>query len=92
MIYNDYRTGTWLRSIRLYNSLTQEEMAKFMGTNRGTYSSWESRYKHKHLPSYVISRAILFSVGTHRMVIVDTEDEEKESIFTRIWKWIMRKN
>lgn len=90
MIFNDdYQTGRWLKGIRLYDGLTQKEMASRLGTNRGTYSSWESRYKQRRLPQKILNRVYVYILGKSTTIEVY---EEKESIFKRILKWIMRKN
>lgn len=82
----DYHTGAWLRSIRLYRQFTQKEMAKRLGTNRSTYSTWESRYKEKRLPNNVILMLIKLQIEIHK-----NRKEKTESIFRRIIKWIMQK-
>lgn len=41
-----------IRSFRLRMKLTQKDMAWVLKTSRGTYSSWESRYKSK-IPSWL---------------------------------------
>lgn len=44
-----------IRSFRLRMKLSQKEMACVLKTSRGTYSSWESRYKEK-IPSWLYNR------------------------------------
>lgn len=80
----DYHTGAWLRSIRLYCHLTQKKMAELFGVKRGTYSSWESKYKDKRLPNNVILMLIKLQIEIHK-------NKKTESIFRRILKWIMHK-
>lgn len=43
-------TGNDLKLIRRAESKTQKEMADFFNVSRGTYSCWESRYKHIPVP------------------------------------------
>lgn len=50
-------TGKDLRALRIENGLTQKEAADIFLVSRGTYSSWESRYKNKKLPTRVIKDA-----------------------------------
>lgn len=47
-------TGKDLRALRIENGLTQKDAADIFLVSRGTYSSWESRYKNKKLPTRVI--------------------------------------
>lgn len=91
MIFNDDYSGSWLRGIRLYDGLTQKEMANRLGTNRGTYSSWESKYKRRRLPQKVLCRVYTYLFGQHK-IEYKVEVYKQESIFKRILKWIMGKN
>lgn len=86
MMFDDY-SGSWLRGIRLYDGLTQKEMANRLGTNRGTYSSWESKYKRRRLPQKVLCRVYGYLFEPHKIEVY-----KQESIFKRILKWIMGKN
>lgn len=93
-------TGFWLREQRLYWCKTQKEMAKFFGVKRGTYSSWESRYKRKKLPHKILKLCIgyliaLSAIETSREICSAykfqqefEKNHKKESIWKRILKWI----
>lgn len=76
-------TGSDLRKQRLFLGLTQKKMAHYFGVSRGTYSSWESKYKHKRLPIYVQKKA-----KVHLSVAHIFAKSKKESILKRILRWI----
>ena len=95
-------TGSLLRQIRLSYKKKQKEMACLFGVSRGTYSSWESRYKYKFLPEKVF-RKLPFIVGIlnsskYKNVYILQKPlpkktkikifVEKESIWKRILRWI----
>lgn len=99
ILFTRYISGHRLRDERLYWGKTQKQMAVWMGVSRGTYASWESRYKNRNLPENV--RKKLFCIVTgwenqkflyHHMQEFEEIFEEKESIWKRIYKWIMHKN
>lgn len=88
MIFNDdYQTGRWLRGLRMYEGLTQKQMAERLGVKRGTYSCWESKYKYVRLPQKVLHKVYGYLIKPCKVEVC-----EEESIFKRILKWIMRKN
>lgn len=83
-------TGSSLRTIRISYGYTQKRMAELLATKRGTYSSWESKYKNKLLPKKVQRKIHTFIMCETRRVRI--HKIKKESLFTRILKWIMQKN
>ena len=58
-------TGLWLKEIRLANRLKQREACEFFKVSRGTYSSWESRYKARILPQSVLNNEGLCLMINH---------------------------
>lgn len=76
-------TGSDLRKQRLFLGLTQKKIGEWFGVSRGTYSSWESRYKHKRLPIYIQKKAKIHLSIAHVFM-----ESKKESIWKRILRWI----
>lgn len=95
-------TGKFLREMRVSYKKTQKQMACLFNVSRGTYSSWESRYKNKILPESVFEKlpsvvGILNSGKYINMYIIDEPllsnigpqiCAKKESIWKRILKWV----
>ena len=95
-------TGSLLREIRLSYKKTQKEMACLFEVSRGTYSSWESRYKYKILPEKVFRKLPsiidILNSGKYKNIYIIQKPlpektkinifVEKESIWKRILRWI----
>lgn len=84
-------TGTSLRTIRISYGYTQKRMAELFETKRGTYSSWESKYKNKILPRKTQCKIWTFIKNESAKLRIQELKVKKESLFKRIVKWIMRK-
>ena len=85
------KTGKYLRELRIMNGLTQKEAAEIFSTNRGTYSSWESRYKKKILPKKVLSNyAIKMLILNHPAISKENKKEIKKGLLEGIKKWIVQ--
>lgn len=96
-------TGSYLRDLRVAHNKTQKQMSELFGVCRGTYSSWESRYKNKALPVKVCDKfhsviGILNMAYSNKYVnaiLFDREEQKKlerkfENKKESIWKRILR--
>lgn len=87
-----YYSSQWLKDVRKTNRLTQREMASMFGVHRGTYANWEILYKDKKLPKHVIKKFTNVNMQLTYKSCIIMKSNIKETLFRRIWKWIMRKN
>lgn len=87
-------TGHELKMIRKTEGKTQKEMADFFNVSRGTYSCWESRYKHKPVPKrhHLVQFHILNRKYCPKINVFVYEKEENKitkfikSLWRRLWR------
>ena len=77
-------TGLWLKEVRLANRLKQREACEFFKVSRGTYSSWESRYKARILPQSVLNNEGLCLMINHLVRTKKVEHCKKRK------SWLLR--